>query len=89
MERWHKTIKGECIRPGCPLTVEDARSLVAKYVKEYNTDRLHSAIGYVIPKDELEGRADIIHRERDSKLEQGRLARIERSKASRTCKVAI
>ena len=89
IERWHKTIKSECIRPGCALTVEDARRMVAKYVDEYNTERLHSAIGYVTPKDKLEGRADVIHRERDNKLEQSRLARIERSKASRTCKVAI
>jgi transposase InsO family protein len=89
IERWHKTIKVECIRPGCALNVEDAKRLVGKYVKEYNEVRLHSAIGYVTPKDKLKGRAEIIHRERDSKLEQGRLARIQRSKTGRTHKIAI
>jgi transposase InsO family protein len=89
IERWHKTIKVECIRPGCALNVEDARRLVGKYVKEYNEVRLHSAIGYVTPKDKLKGRAEIIHRERDSKLEQGRLARIQRSKTGRTYKMAV
>ena len=89
MERWHKTIKSECIRPGCALTIEDTRRLVSKYVEEYNGKRLHSAIGYVTPKDKLEGRAATIHRERDCKLDAGRLARIERSKTSRTYKIAV
>ncbi len=89
IERFHKTIKSECIRPGCALTIKDARRLIKKYVNEYNTERLHSAIGYVTPKDKLEGRAKAIHQERDCKLEQGRLNRIERSKRSRTYKVAV
>ena len=89
MERWHKTIKSECIQPGCALTIEDTRRLVSKYVEEYNGKRLHSAIGYVTPKDKLEGRAATIHRERDCKLEAGRLARIERSKTSRTYKITV
>jgi hypothetical protein len=25
IERWHKTLKGECIRPGTPLSLDDAR----------------------------------------------------------------
>ena len=24
IERWHKSLKGECIRPGTPLSLEDA-----------------------------------------------------------------
>jgi putative transposase len=28
IERWHKSLKGECIRPGTPLSLEDARRLV-------------------------------------------------------------
>ena len=27
MERWHKSLKGECIRPGTPLSLDDARHL--------------------------------------------------------------
>jgi hypothetical protein len=38
----------------------DARSLVESYVGEYNTERLHSAIGYITPRDKLEGRAPAI-----------------------------
>lgn len=32
LERWNKSIKSECIRPGVPLPLEDAERLVAQYV---------------------------------------------------------
>lgn len=83
LERWHKTIKSECIRPGCPLTIEDARRLVERYVKEYNDKRLHSAIGYLTPRTMLEQRADEVHRERDRKLEQARSNRRQRNRKNR------
>ncbi len=47
LERWHKTVNKESIRPCCPLNVDDARRIVGEYVAHYNTKRLHSAIGYV------------------------------------------
>lgn len=72
IERWHKSLKGECIRPGVPLNLEDAKRLVAGYVEHYNTVRLHSAIGYVTPKDKQEGRDVEIFAERDRKLEAAR-----------------
>ncbi len=56
IERWNKSLKTECIRPGTPLSLEDARRLVDRFVRCYNDERLHSAIGYVTPKDKLEGR---------------------------------
>jgi putative transposase len=79
IERWHRTIKGDCIRPGTPLSVEDTRRIVARYVEQYNTVRLHSAIGYVTPQAKLEGREKEIFAERDRKLEQAR----ERRKGKR------
>ena len=79
LERWHRSIKGECIRPGTPLTVEDARRLVDGYVTHYNEVRLHSAIGYVTPKDKLEGREADIFAQRDRKLAEAR----ERRRAAR------
>ena len=45
IERWHKSLKGECIRPGTPLSLEDARRLVQGCVEHYNNVRLNSAIG--------------------------------------------
>jgi putative transposase len=75
IERWHKSLKGECIRPGTPLSPEDARRLIGQYVDHYNTVRLHSAIGYVTPADMLAGRQAEIHAARDRKLEEARRQR--------------
>jgi len=75
LERWHKSLKSECIRPGTPLSLEDAKRLIQQYVDRYNSVRLHSAIGYVTPKDMLTGRQDAIHAERDRKLEEARQQR--------------
>lgn len=72
LERFHGTIKDECIRPGVPLSLDDARRMVAKYIEHYNNVRLHSAIGYVAPIDKLNGRDQEIFKERDRKLEEAR-----------------
>ncbi|MHB8058799.1 MAG: integrase core domain-containing protein [Desulfuromonadaceae bacterium] len=72
LERFHKTIKTECIRTGTPLSLDDARRIVEKYIEHYNTVRLHSAIGYVTPADKLNGRDKEIFKERDRKLEEAR-----------------
>jgi integrase-like protein len=67
--------KGECIRPGTPLSLEDARRLVQGYVEHYNNVRLNSAIGYITPKDMLAGRQQELHADRDRKLEAARKQR--------------
>mgnify|MGYP003922364019 CR=1 FL=1 len=72
IERWHQSLKRECIRPRCPLSLEDARRIVGDFVNYYNTQRLHSAIGYITPKDKLNGREKEIFAERDRKLYQAR-----------------
>jgi transposase InsO family protein len=72
LERWHKTVKGEAIRPQTPLTLEEARRVVDKFVKYYNEVRLHSAIGYVTPKARLTGQDQHIQAERQRKLAQAR-----------------
>ncbi len=75
IERWHRTIKSEYIRPGVLLSLNDARERVAKYIYDYNNIRLNSAIGYIAPKAKLEGRDKQIFKERDEKLEAAREAR--------------
>ena len=75
VESWHKTVKRECIRPLTPLCIEDARRIVADFVHEYNTLRLHSGIGYVTPQARLEGRDQQIVAERRRKLAVARQAR--------------
>jgi transposase InsO family protein len=83
IERWHRILKEECIRPGTPPTLEDARRIVGKFVDSDNTVRLHSAIGYVTPKDKLEGREKEIFDARDRKLEAARERRKEKRHAAR------
>jgi len=75
LERYHRTIKADCIRPGCPLSLEDAQRIVAKFVDDYNERRLHSALGYITPHDKLLGRETEIFAERDRKLEAARQRR--------------
>ena len=81
MERWNKSIKSESIRPGVPLSVEDAEHLITQYVQVYNEQRLHSAIGYVTPQAMLDGRQTEIHAARDPKLELARQRRARAAKA--------
>lgn len=72
LERYHRTLKEQAIRPKTPLTLEDARRVVGEFVEHYNTVRLHSALGYVTPKDRLDGRHQEIYAARDRKLEAAR-----------------
>jgi transposase InsO family protein len=67
IERWHQTLKIDCIRPHVPLSLEEARRLVESFVEHYNHARLHSAIGYLTPADKLDGREAEIFAERDRK----------------------
>jgi putative transposase len=72
IERWHKTLKGDCIRVKVPLSLDDARTIVADFVTHYNEVRLHSAVGYVTPKDKLLGNDAALHAARDRKLAEAR-----------------
>ena len=83
VERWHQSLKRECIRPKTPLCLDDARRIVGEDVDHYNHVRLHSAIGYVAPADKLAGRETEIFKERDRKLEAAREERRQRRQAAR------
>ena len=84
IERWHQTIKSDCIRPHVPLSLDEARQLVERFVDQYNHARLHSAIGYIAPADKLAGRDQAIFAERDRKLTQARERRAHRRRATRS-----
>ena len=83
IERWHGTLKQECIRPGVLLSLEDGRRVITDFVNHYNTVRLNSAIGYVAPADRLHGRDQQIFKDRDAKLEAAREARRQKRAARR------
>jgi putative transposase len=82
LERWNQSIKSECIRPGVPLSVDDAERLIAQYVTVYNEQRLHSSLGYITPLARLQGRHNEIHAARDRKLEQARQQREQEAQNS-------
>jgi len=88
LERYHRTIKGDCIRVRTPLSLEEARRLVHEYVEHYNQVRLHSAIGYIAPQDRLLGRQQPIFDERDRKLAEARESRKAKRQAAQTQEVA-
>ena len=84
LERYHRTIKSDCIRPGTPLTLQDARRIITGFVDHYNHVRLHSAIQYITPHDKLQGREQEIFDERDRKLSEAREQR-RRKRQQATC----
>jgi transposase InsO family protein len=47
LERYHRTLKEQAIRPKTPLSLADAKRVVTDFIDHYNTVRLHSAIGYI------------------------------------------
>ena len=75
IERYHRTLDKGTIHA---VTPDGARATIAARIDHYNHRRLHSAIGYITPRDKLLGREDVIHAERDRKLEEARELRRKR-----------
>ena len=75
IERWHKTLKADAVRPAQPR--RHATSW-ACFVDHYKRVRLHSAVGYVAPLDFMAGKAPGIWAGRDKKLEAARELRRQR-----------
>jgi putative transposase len=90
IERFNQSLKGECIRPKCPLSLEDANRIVAEYVEHYNTKRLHSSIGYITPETKLAGREQEIFASRKRKLEEAKANRVLRANSMKqNCQRAV
>jgi putative transposase len=75
IERYHRTLDKGTIHA---VTPDGARSTIAARIDHYNHHRLHSAIGYVSPRDKLLGLETEIWAERDRKLEDARDLRRKR-----------
>jgi putative transposase len=75
LERWHGSLKRECVRPAAVSSFDEARRRISLYVDHYNNVRLPSALGYVTPADKLTGLEKEIFAERDRKLEEARQRR--------------
>jgi putative transposase len=83
LERWHGSLKRECIRRAAVSSFEEARTRLSSYVDHYNNARLHSALGYVTPADKLIGLEKELYAERDRKLEEARQSRATARRGSR------
>ncbi len=81
LERWHKTLKTNAVRPAAPQSLQEAQRVVGGFVEHYNSVRLHSSIGYITPNDFLAGRQKQILEERDNKLVRARELRAQRRQA--------
>ncbi|MEJ7758750.1 MAG: integrase core domain-containing protein [Gemmatimonadaceae bacterium] len=57
---------------GTWLTGRSAAGCVAAFVEYYNTERLHSSIGYITPADKLRGTENEVWEARDRKVEAAR-----------------
>jgi putative transposase len=53
LERWHGSLKRECIRPAAVSSFDEAWHRISSYVDHYNNARLHSALGYLTLVDKL------------------------------------
>ena len=84
LERANRTIKSECIRKQCPLDLEEAKRIAGRYITDYNEVRLHSAIGYITPKDRLEQRHEEIFSRRRIKMAEARKNRENEFAASQS-----
>jgi len=71
LERWHRSLKSECFRPGTPLSLQDAERLIQQCLDHYNNVR-SIASSVVTPMDMLDGRQKQIKAARDRKLEEAR-----------------
>lgn len=92
LERYHRTLKEQGIRPRAHRTEEEANAVVKQFVRYYNEVRLHSTIGYITTAAKLAGRAEEIFAAWDQKLEAARHRRAEsrqRRRAQKTLEVAV
>jgi putative transposase len=78
IERLHRTLREELDGEAMTNLLE-AEKVFARVVKRYNEERLHSALGYLAPKDYYRGNPEARYAERRRKLAQARHQRRERN----------
>lgn len=79
IERFHKSLKEECVRVTAMTDLEEARILIDAYIIDYNENRLHSALQYLTPSDYLKGKDHIdrcIARRKEKLSEAARIRRM-------------
>lgn len=77
IERYHRTIHQDCLTKTSLINLDDARKQIAHYINYYNTKRLHSSLFYLTPEDFLLSRVEEKLNERERKLNEAKLNRLE------------
>lgn len=72
IERYHRTINEECLKPKSMINLVDARNQILEFVNLYNTKRLHSSLFYLTPEDFLLNRINEKINVRNSKLQKAK-----------------
>ncbi len=78
IESWHKTLKYSIGYPDFFPTIENARTWYANFINWYNTAHLHSALGYVTPKQHRSGESEKLYAMRNETLLLAYLANPDR-----------
>jgi putative transposase len=78
IESLFKTMKYHVTYPKAFETLEDARHWIGEFVNWYNTEHLHSSIGYVTPHQMRYGQAKAIFEQRNKVLQLAREIHPER-----------
>ena len=84
IESYHKTLKYTVGYPGVFTSIDGARSWYANFVHWYNTDHLHSGLGYVTPHQKRFGEAEVIHAARNQTIANARKKNPLRWRQNRT-----
>lgn len=68
VERFHKTLKAEEVRRDAYQDYSDAKRKMSDWINYYNSERLHSAIGFLTPDEVFAGKMEERLAERRTKL---------------------
>lgn len=84
IESWHKTLKYSVNYPRFFESLAVAREWYAEFIHWYNTEHLHSGIGYVTPEQRRNGSAMLIYETRNRAIAAARLRNPLRWRSQRT-----
>lgn len=78
MERANRTI-GEALEGEALTDYLRARKVIARVIRWYNEERLHSALGFLRPVDFYRGKPEALYADRRQKLAEARHRRREKN----------
>jgi len=77
IESWFRILKHDCLKYKDYVSFDQLKAIIERFVVVYNTERYHSAIGYVTPEQRHNGQAQQILQQRAERRRQAQLLRLE------------